>query len=899
MRHLTLALAAAAMVSQLSAAGLPASAGRVYVVAGRHPAADDTAPGTAERPLRTLSRAAELAQPGDSVSVQPGIYREWVRPARGGTKDKPIVYQAVGEVIVKGSEIWTPQWTADAQAKGVYHAPLDAALFPQAEGVPGPAYASGNNPYLVGISVEGGDQNIVARPAGAFSDKYKKWQEKNGRDRLPLTLGQLFADGKPLFQRERIADVETTPGTWIVNEAGDGLIVHFEGERTPGQRAIELTVRNRIFAPVRRGLAQIQVRGFVFEHCANQGPFPQGGAVSVRSGRDWVVDGNTIRYAATIGIDVGSESWGAETLRQTAKEDRHLIIGGGHLIRNNTFCDNGLAGLAGWNVNGLKIIGNVVTRNNTRGHAVGALYGTGWWEQSGIKLHNADALIEGNLVYDNDAFGIWIDNGFRNARMVRNVVYGNRLAGIFLELGTGPCWIENNVIVQNRGDGIYTHDASNVIIAQNLIAQNSHFGVWMHVVSDRKIGQDLVQCSEHQIVNNLIVGNYRGAICLPMATPRSKNNRSDENVFFDGSWMDATRPSVFRLNRNNGFVNLGANQGQPAGEADAADPQQSAMAEKDLSLKEWTALTGRDTQSVAGAVSRLAFIPQEKMVQFDLVLKKLSKAARVAETLKFDWSGQRINPDDPVWPGPWQGLSDGRNQFSVWPVAEVDRTPPALLAAYDFEPPDAGGAGEKGPGTVVVDRAAEGRAEATDGVVDAGSRIVSRDGRAMLSGSATFSPAVELARMVPTAYGRQGTVWSRVLIAQPPVTADWWQLIDPANAPAGLEARIDGGAIILRQPSANYGGIRQAFTFVAGHAYELAASWWDANPAGFTYRRLFVRDVTAGEPWKTFEGSSPTHASGKNWILRVHSLGEGNLLDEIRFYRQYYGTVDAAPFKQD
>ena len=661
------------MVSQLSAADRPAFSGRVYVVAGQLASAADDAPGTAAQPLRTISRAAELAQPGDVVSVQAGVYREWVRPARGGTKDKPIVYEATGEVVVKGSESWKPQWTADSKAKGVYYAPLAAALFPQPAGVSGTAYAGGNNPYLVGISVEGDDQNIVARPASAFSDKYKKWQAKNGKDRLPLTLGQLFADGKPLFQRERSADVEATPGTWIVNEAGDGMIVHFEGEKAPDEYALELTTRNRIFAPIRRGLAYIQIRGFVFEHCANQGPFPQSGAVSVRSGWNWVVEGNTIRYAATVGIDVGSETWGVESLRQTVKGDRHVIIGGGHLIRNNTICDNGLAGLVGWNAGGLKIIGNCVTRNNTRGHAVGALYGTGWWEQSGIKLHNADALIEGNLVYDNDAFGIWIDNGFRNARLVRNVVYGNRLAGIFLELGKGPCWIENNVIAQNRGDGIYTHDASKVIIANNLIAQNSHFGVWMHVVSDRKIGKDLVQCSEHQIINNLIVGNYRGAICLPMATPRSKNNQSDGNVFFDGSWMDATRPSVFRLNRNNGFVNLGDNQGQPASEADVADPKQSAMTDKDLSLKEWAALTGRDTQSVAGVVSRLAFIPQEKMVQFDLDLKKLPKAARVAETLKFDWSGARIKPDDAVWPGPWQDLTAGRNQFSVWPVAGVDR----------------------------------------------------------------------------------------------------------------------------------------------------------------------------------------------------------------------------------
>ncbi len=895
---LTLSLSLFLAVSRVSAEDRPVTPGRTYVVAGMLPAANDNAPGTIEQPLRTISRATELAQPGDVISVQPGVYREWIRPARGGTKDKPIVYQAGegGEVVIKGSELWKPQWTEDAAMKGIYRAPLDAGLFLQPEGVPGPAYASGNNPYLVGISIAGGDKNIIARPIRACSDGYKKWQEKNGMDRLPLTLGQLFVDGQPMLQKERIVDVQTTPRSWIVNEAGDGLIVHFEGGKPPDNHTVELTVRHRLFAPIRRGLAHIEVRGFTFEHCANQGPFPQGGAVSVRSGRNWVIENNIVRYAATVGMDVGSETWGAKGLRQTVDEDKVLIIGGGHLVRHNTFCDNGLAGLVGWNANGLKIIDNLVTRNNTRGHAVGVVYGTDWWEQSGIKLHNVDALIEGNLVYDNDAFGIWIDNGFRGARIARNLVYGNRLAGIFLELGKGPCWIENNVIVQNRGDGIYTHDASKLTIANNLIAQNSNYGIWMHVVSDRTIGEDLVQCSEHQILNNLIVGNYRGSLCLPMETSRSKNNLSNGNVFLDGSWMDTTRSPTFQLNRNGGFIDLGDHQGQSAGEAVSVDPRQSAMAARDLCLEEWTDLTGWDTQSVAGAVSGLTFRPYEKTIQFRIDLTKWPKGAKASETMQFDWSGQRIKPDDAVWPGPWQGLVEGRNLFSIWPIADVDRTPPALLASYDFEPAAGSRAAEMGPGTVIVDRMAEGKADATTGVVDPGSKIVQKNGRAMLSGSATFSPAGELARMVPSTYGRQGTVWCRVLINKPPVHANWWQLVDPTNAPAGLEARIEDGSVSLNQPSANYGGIKQKITFVAGHEYELAASWWDANNAGFTYRRLFVRDITTGEPWKTFEGTSPAHATGKNWILRVFSLGESNLLDDIRFYRYYYSTPEASPF---
>ena len=65
----------------------------------------DTADGSAGRPFRTINRAAELAQPGDTVLVHAGEYREWVRPRRGGlSAARRITYQAApGEhVVIKG-----------------------------------------------------------------------------------------------------------------------------------------------------------------------------------------------------------------------------------------------------------------------------------------------------------------------------------------------------------------------------------------------------------------------------------------------------------------------------------------------------------------------------------------------------------------------------------------------------------------------------------------------------------------------------------------------------------------------------------------------------------------------------------------------------------------------------
>ena len=68
----------------------------------------DQNPGSASKPFKTISVAAEIAQPGDVITVHAGTYRERINPPRGGESDtKRITYQAAkGEnVVIKGSEV--------------------------------------------------------------------------------------------------------------------------------------------------------------------------------------------------------------------------------------------------------------------------------------------------------------------------------------------------------------------------------------------------------------------------------------------------------------------------------------------------------------------------------------------------------------------------------------------------------------------------------------------------------------------------------------------------------------------------------------------------------------------------------------------------------------------------
>ena len=85
---------------------------KTYYVDVQAKNADDNGPGSKERPFKTINHAAQVLQPGERVVISEGVYRELIRPARGGTgADAMISYEAApgAKVVVKGS-IVTTDW---------------------------------------------------------------------------------------------------------------------------------------------------------------------------------------------------------------------------------------------------------------------------------------------------------------------------------------------------------------------------------------------------------------------------------------------------------------------------------------------------------------------------------------------------------------------------------------------------------------------------------------------------------------------------------------------------------------------------------------------------------------------------------------------------------------------
>src|SRR6185437_13034772 len=105
--------------------------------------ADDDGPGTQDRPFRTINHAAQVLQPGERVVIASGVYREAIRPARGGTGPEAMIsYEAApgASVVVNGAVVvtgWQPSegWkigldTETHQPVKAWELHLDPSLFP-------------------------------------------------------------------------------------------------------------------------------------------------------------------------------------------------------------------------------------------------------------------------------------------------------------------------------------------------------------------------------------------------------------------------------------------------------------------------------------------------------------------------------------------------------------------------------------------------------------------------------------------------------------------------------------------------------------------------------------------------------------------------------------------------
>jgi len=619
-----------------------------YLVNRNHPRASDNGKGNNQTPFKSISKAASVVHPGDTVLIFEGIYRERVAPTEGGLPDRPIVYMAAkGEqVVIKGSDIWKNPWISEA--KNVYKSKIDLSAL------------KSYNPFYIPLA----------------------------RMSVRKSLGQIFCNGLYLTQVDSLHEVSQMSGTWMLSYDSTEIIINYPEQKLhcPIEKClIEYAARGKVFAPFTRGLGYINVEGFTIEHCANQFPsgfynlrgkgFPQSGAISTRSGHHWVIRDNTIRFAKTLGIDCGYEGAYDNEGDQPMPERKTI---GYHLIEYNTITDCGAGGIAGATQYSSIIRYNRIDRTNNLGFTAP--------ETGAIKVHFFyDGLIEGNVFSDNECSAIWLDNKWYNTRVTRNVIMGSRGHGIFIELGSGSCLVDNNIIAfTHTGEGIYMHDASGVTLAHNLLFGNSHYGVYMRTVTER----GGASTSNNKVLNNIFVDNYRGPISMPLETEKwGRNNFSDYNLFVNGAqWQwEGLAFNQFGIGSHDGRIP----KDTLANALKAAFVRNNYPVEKYpnfeiwkssplLPLDWWQMLTGYDKHSLApvfdkaqvenGAIEKGAVSLSE--LNLTLLVRngktfKLMKCHRI-QGVDVDFYGNKLE-ESQVLPGPFSTYPEKNHEFVLIP----------------------------------------------------------------------------------------------------------------------------------------------------------------------------------------------------------------------------------------
>lgn len=407
---------------------------------------DDNNTGSEGAPYLTIGKAAAEAVAGDVILIRDGTYREWVKPARGGTSDtQRITYCAYPghNPVIKGSE----QVTSWVWENGnVWRADIQNSLF------------GADNPYVLTIGTTNHTMSSGARLTGVYANVGKSFH-----------LGDVYLDGEAYSERFTRTAVDTATKTWYTEQSGGTTRIWANfGGANPNTRLAEILVRECVFAPTTSNVNFITVDGLTMRQAAcgwaENNNF-QSALIKTRGGRQWVIQRCLISDARCSGISSATHT----------NSNSDISVVGRHVVRNNTIerCGaGGISGMYGWSASIIE--GNLIQNINPKREF-------GGYEGGGIKVHNtADLLIRNNIIRNvtslggsTNAPGIWIDWRNQGVRITGNVIYGiEGPDSIFFEINRGINLVDNNILI----DKPVRFGAERTVFVHNLMVNAGHTG---------------------------------------------------------------------------------------------------------------------------------------------------------------------------------------------------------------------------------------------------------------------------------------------------------------------------------------------------------------------------------------------------------------------------------------
>jgi len=491
----------------LLAVGSPPFAG-MYFVDGAAPNASDDNPGSADAPWRTIARAGKAAelQPGDTVRIRSGVYREHIEITVSGTEGAPITFEAEpgGVVVVKGSEIIQGPWTEPAKQPDVKEP------FPNA---------------FTGVFQTQLTDDFFTDPrfTASYADPATRW------------VSQVFVDDRKPLQRigldpiynndeyEKLTIVgrdisDLSNDSFYFDPATQTLSVKLIGR--PEWSLMEVGVRG--FTLTAQEVHDVVIRGIDFRH--NRQPGGQWPMASISGCDRVIVEDCSFALADFCGLGLG--------------RSRDCVV------RRCDLSHNGDTGLGMGECEDCLIEECTLNYNNYRRFSPG-------WHAGGMKCipNNKRCTIRHcEAAYNTLSDGIWFDSANEDIRIIENVAHHNGSCGIFYEINPGGGIIAGNLCYANQVRGIYISGSQNTWVVHNTVAGNIAGIVCMP-------REDPFTLENVQVRNNLLIGNTTAATDInrgcdltvymgpsPDTFERTAtSNHSDYNVYASMPWTPHLR----------------------------------------------------------------------------------------------------------------------------------------------------------------------------------------------------------------------------------------------------------------------------------------------------------------------------------------------------------------------
>jgi alpha-L-arabinofuranosidase len=583
------------------------------------PSGNDAYSGSSSKPLRTISAAAARANPGDTITVHAGIYRERIDPPRGGTSDdRRIVYQAApGEhAVITGAEI-IKGWTL--LQGDVWKITIPNSFF-------------GNfNPYS---DVIHGD-----------------WFDPKGRIHH---TGAVYLNGDWLAESASLDNLLQAPGDpplWFARVEPDSTTIWAQFKDVdPNQQLTEINVRRTVFYPSKTGIDYITVRGFILRQAATQWAPPTAEQIAVIGphwSKGWIIENNIVSHSVCCGISLGKygDQWDntsanaaegyVKTIERATQFGWSKQSVGSHIVRNNTISHCEQAGIVGsFGPVFSTVTGNTIHDIHMRQSFSGA-------EIAGIKFHAAiDVEISRNHIYRTYR-GLWLDWMAQGTRVTGNLFHDNQSEDLFPEVDHGPFLVDNNLFLSPKS--LYINSQGGAF-AHNLICGKLAFvdfdgrmTPFMKPHSTVVAGYHDNPSGDLRFINNI----FAQSVDLSSFDHTRLLMQLAGNIFLQGARPCSCESSPLLRSEFDPQIQLTA-KGEAFYLGITLDPQWATSAHRSL---------------VTSDLLGLALIPQLPFQQRDGAPIRLNT----------DYSGQPRNPENP-YPGPFENRERGRLSVRTFPT---------------------------------------------------------------------------------------------------------------------------------------------------------------------------------------------------------------------------------------